>query len=242
VDPESGEWAHIQLAGEIVNPSFLALDRSKRFLYSVHGDMTYTTAFSIDGTTGRLSVPNQQDTGGRNPVHLALDPSGRFLVVADYSSGSVAVLPINPDGSLAPRSDLVALQGQPGPHPTEQTSSHPHHNPFDPRGRFFLVQPDASRLRADAGQHAALFRTRPVGHVAVCMQPGQRHCRHVPRRRRDGQSHADRPDSEDREPRDDRVQVEAITPAGSDGALRSSHSGTGRFFERRNSGLNSRDW
>lgn len=158
MDPASGNWSHVQLVEDIVNPSFLAFDRRKRFLYSVHGDMTYATAYTIDASTGRLKPLNQQDTGGTNGVHLAVDPTNRFLVVSNYSSGSVAVLPINADGSLAPLSDLVQLQGEPGPHPTQQTRSHPHHNPFDPSGHMLLV-PDkgldkifAFRLDTDQGK------------------------------------------------------------------------------------------
>lgn len=138
VDPATGDWAHVQNV-DLVNPSFLALDRNRRFLYSAHADLDYATAFAIDATTGRLTRLNRQATGGTNGVHLAVDASNRFLVVSNYASGSMAVLPINEDGSLAPLSDLVDLPGSPGPHPTQQTSSHPHHNPFDPQGSFFLV-------------------------------------------------------------------------------------------------------
>ena len=141
IDPVSGGWSHVQLVAGLENPSFLALDGSQRFLYSVHGDRTYATAFVIDPESGRLTRLNQQEVGGENPVHLAVDQTDRFLVVSNYSSGSLAVLPINTDGSLAPRSDLVELEGTPGPHPIRQTSSNPHHNPFDPGGRF-LVVPD----------------------------------------------------------------------------------------------------
>ncbi len=49
------------------------------------------------------------------------------------------MLPINPDGSLGALSDLVTLEGKPGPHRTEQASAHPHDVAFDPRGRFFIV-------------------------------------------------------------------------------------------------------
>lgn len=139
MDPASGAWTQSQLVEELVNPSFLAFDQHKRFLYSVHGDMTYATAFTIDASTGHLTRLNQQAVGGENPVHLAVDPSNRFLVTSNYSSGSVAVLPINADGSLAPLSDVVELKGTPGPHPTQQTSAHPHQNPFDPSGHFLLV-------------------------------------------------------------------------------------------------------
>ena len=139
IDPVSKDWAHVQLLPDLVNPSFLALDHERRFLYSAHGDMDYATAFAIDSTSGRLTLLNRENTGGTNGVHLAVDPSNRYLVVSNYSSGSMAVFPINADGSLAPRSDLVELPGSPGPHPTQQTSSHPHQNPFDPEGRFMLV-------------------------------------------------------------------------------------------------------
>src|SRR5207245_1577648 len=53
--------------------------------------------------------------------------------------GSVALLPVRADGSLAPLSDLATLMGTAGPHRTQQESSHPHHCPFDPSGRFIVV-------------------------------------------------------------------------------------------------------
>ena len=189
VDPVSGNWSHVQRVGDLESPSFLAIDRESRFLYSVHADEPYTSAFAIDPATGRLTYLNSQDNGGTNGVHLAVDPSNRFVVVSNYASGSMAVLPINADGSLAPRSDLVDLPGEPGPHPTQQTSSHPHHNPFDPQGRFLLVPDkgldrmfvfgldakDGTLVRADtpsiavqpgAGpRHAGFHPTLPVAYL-----------------------------------------------------------------------------
>ena len=79
------------------------------------------------------------ETGGLNGVHLAQSPDGRFMVVANYSSGSVAVLPVRPDGRLVNQVQLVELPGQPGPHRVEQTASHPHQIVFDPSGQFVLV-------------------------------------------------------------------------------------------------------
>src|SRR5262249_51314058 len=69
----------------------------------------------------------------------AVDPTGKFLIVANYGSGSVAVLPIAADGSLKDQHQLESLPGEPGPHKVEQTSSHPHDIVFDPSGRFVLV-------------------------------------------------------------------------------------------------------
>jgi len=139
VDPGTGNWTHVQLLKDVVNPSFLTLDQRERVLYSAHGDGDEATAFQIDAPSGRLSMLNRQPTGGKNGVSLVVDPTDRFLVVANYSSGTVAVLPINPDGSLAKLSDLVTLPGKPGPHRTEQATSHPHDVAFDPRGRFIVV-------------------------------------------------------------------------------------------------------
>jgi 6-phosphogluconolactonase len=98
IDPGSPEWRPVQLFTDLVNPSFLTLDRRGRFLFSAHGDASHALAFSIDEHTGELSLLNQQPTGGKNPVHVAVDPANRFLVVANYGTGTVGVLPINADG------------------------------------------------------------------------------------------------------------------------------------------------
>ncbi len=143
MDPVSGNWTPVQLVRDVVNPSFLALDRRQRSLYSVHGDGSHATAFEIDAQTGQLTLLNQQPTGGKNGVHLAVDSTNRFLVVANYSTGTVAVLPINRNGSLGALSDLVPMPGEPGPHRVEQASAHPHDCPFDRLGRFVVV-PDKS--------------------------------------------------------------------------------------------------
>jgi 6-phosphogluconolactonase (cycloisomerase 2 family) len=139
LDPESGAWTHIQRLGDLFNPSFLIVSRDQRFLYSVHGDGTYASSFSIDGSSGFLTPLNRAATGGSNGVHQAIDPSGRYMLVANYASGTVAVLPVRGDGALQDQVQLVELQGQPGPHRAQQASSHPHCVVFDPSGRFVLV-------------------------------------------------------------------------------------------------------
>src|SRR5262245_9847994 len=139
VDPATGVWIHVQHIGDLTNPSFLALSPDQRFLYSVHGDGNYATAFMLNEGTGEAKLLNRGATGGNNGVRQAVDPAGKFLIVANYSSGSVAVLPIAADGSLKDQHQLVTLPGEPGPHKVEQTSSHPHDIVFDPSGRFILV-------------------------------------------------------------------------------------------------------
>jgi len=139
VDPATAKWALVQLVDGVVNPSFLCFDREQKFLYVAHGDMDYVSAFAINRSNGTLSTLNREPCGGINPVHVAVDKSNQFLVVSNYTSGNVAVMPIKPDGAVGPLTDLVNLAGTPGPHRTQHASAHPHHNPFDMDGRFILV-------------------------------------------------------------------------------------------------------
>lgn len=139
VDQEQGTLKPVQVLKDLVNPSFLALNRANDRLYTVHGDQSEVSAFSIDKATGRLTFLNRQSCEGKNPVHLALDPSERFLVVSNHIGGSLAVLNVAEDGSLGTLNQLLKLEGPLGPHRVEQPFSKPHFNPFDPSGHFVLV-------------------------------------------------------------------------------------------------------
>ena len=139
--PETGACTLVQTLNELVNPSFLTFDPSQTHLYCVHGDLSEVSSFAIDAKTGELSKLNTVGTQGKNPVHLSVDPTGKFLAVANYATGGFAIFPIQDDGSLGELAHLESLPGEPGPHKVEQSSSHPHMIPFDPSGRF-LVIPD----------------------------------------------------------------------------------------------------
>ncbi|MFJ2158045.1 lactonase family protein [Streptomyces sp. NPDC087856] len=157
-------WTPLQTV-ELDNPTYLVADHTRRYLYAVHGDFTYISAYRIEPRTGLLTELGRQDTGGRNPAHLAVDPTNRFLVVANHSSGSVATLPLLADGRLGPVAHLLSLPGSPGPHRTEQTGCKPHHVPFSPDGRFVVV-PDKGldrifTLTLDGASGALAFGTRP---------------------------------------------------------------------------------
>jgi 6-phosphogluconolactonase (cycloisomerase 2 family) len=176
-DATTGAWTHVQHIGDLVNPSYLALSHDQHILYSVHGDEEYATAFALDPATGHARLLNRAATGGKNGVREAVDPSGKFLIVANYSSGSVAVLPIAPDGSLKDQHQLVQLPGDPGPHKVEQTSSHPHDIVFDPSGRFVLV-PDKGLDRVFVFRFdAATGQLTPTEQGSVKSRPvaGSRH-------------------------------------------------------------------
>lgn len=172
VDSATGAWSPLQHVDNLVNPSFLLLSRDQRHLYSVHGDETYASSFSVESESGRLTPLNRAETGGRNGVHQAIDPSGRFMLVANYSTGTVGVMPVREDGSLGDHAQVVALQGQPGPHRIEQTSSHPHQVIFDPAGRFVMI-PDKGLDRIFVFRFdPATGRLTPTEQGSVAARPG----------------------------------------------------------------------
>ena len=139
IESGSGAWVHAHHVGDLVNPSFLVTDPKRQVLYVVHGDCNFASAFAVDPLTGVLTLLGQAPTGGMNGVHQAVDPSGRWLVVANYGTGSVAVLPIRDDGSLEGWVHRLNLTGRLGPHRSEQASAHPHHVVFAPSSHFLLV-------------------------------------------------------------------------------------------------------
>ena len=139
VDTQTGALEAIQTVTGPVNPSFLTLSRNGERLYTVHGDMSDISAFKVDKAGGGVTFMNRQSTEGKNPVHLAIDPSGRYMVVSNHLGASLAVLPIAADGALEPLIQLVRLEGPLGPHRIEQQQAKPHFNLFDPAGRFVIV-------------------------------------------------------------------------------------------------------
>jgi 6-phosphogluconolactonase (cycloisomerase 2 family) len=139
IDPANGVLTLVQQVGGLVNPSVLCIDKSGDHLYSAHGDESEVSAFRIDRESGKLDFINRENCGGTNPVDLALDPSGRFLVVSNHITSSVAVLPVGADGHVGPVRQLEQLSGPLGPHRIEQPFAKPHANPFDAQGRFVYV-------------------------------------------------------------------------------------------------------
>ena len=105
-DAQSGVLTPLHRTTEIENPFFLAVSRDKRFLYAIHAEKfggdedEFVAAFALEGRSGRLKKLNQQSARGSASCYLDADPTGKTVVVANYSSGSVASLPLRADGSL----------------------------------------------------------------------------------------------------------------------------------------------
>lgn len=150
----TGELSRRQVLSGLVNPSYLALNTRGDRLYTVHGDGEAVSVLAVDPLNGSLQLMQTRACGGRNPVHLALDPQERFMIVSNHLSGNVAVLPLEADGALGPVSAHAHLPGQPGPHRSEQPFSKPHFNPFDPSGQWVLV-PDKGLDRIFSFRFAA---------------------------------------------------------------------------------------
>ena len=138
-DTATGVLSAPELAAETTNPSFLAIHPNHRFLYAV-GELTgqkagALTAFALDPNSGKLTPLNQQPSGGAGPCHVSLDRKGRHALIANYSGGSVAVLPINSDGTLREASAFVQHTGS-SINPKRQTTPHAHAFYLDAANRF----------------------------------------------------------------------------------------------------------
>jgi 6-phosphogluconolactonase len=137
-DAGTGQLRSTGVLAGVPNPSLLIEAPSGKTLYAVN-ELTSgsVTAVSV-GPDGTLKVINTQSTGGADPCHLSLDPSGRYLLSANYSSGSVSVHPVRADGGLGMRTDLVEVKGS-GPDLDRQEGPHAHQVLPDSDGRYVLV-------------------------------------------------------------------------------------------------------
>jgi 6-phosphogluconolactonase len=142
----TGQLTPIGLAAELPNPSFLIADRANKHLYAAtemgaHGPKDANGAISsyaIDPRTGSLRLLNTVDSSGGGTCHLALDRTGKVLIVVNYASGSVASFAVNADGTIGRRTGFDMHTGS-SVDPERQPSPHPHEVVFSPDNRFAFV-------------------------------------------------------------------------------------------------------
>ncbi len=144
--PETGALAQPQLAVDVVDPPFLAIHPGGRLLYS-SGQMAdadgnvigAVNAYSLDPTTGRLTLLNQQPScGPRTPCHVSVDRTGRFALATNYPNGAVAVFPIEADGRLGLMTGFAQHHGA-SMNPARQEGPHTHSINMDPTNQWALV-------------------------------------------------------------------------------------------------------
>jgi len=153
VDPDTGNLTHVSTTGGLINPTFLVLAPAKYRLYAVNeissaaGDSGRVSALAIDPLTHELTLLNSQSSHGFSPCYVSLDPTGRYLLAANYESGNLCILPILEDGRLGQASDVVQLHGS-GPH-ERQEGPHAHMIRPGPQGRhLFAVDLGSDRIFA----------------------------------------------------------------------------------------------
>src|SRR6476469_7625738 len=138
------------------SPSCLALNAAGTRLYSANetdragaGHQGTVSAFAINRAGGQLTLLHSVPSGGAGPTYLSIHPSGKFVLVANYFGGSVAVLPILPDGRLGPSTDVKLDSGTIGPRRATNSPAgsfafsghdrtHAHMIQADPSGRYVL--------------------------------------------------------------------------------------------------------
>ena len=142
LDMKTGALTPRGVVRDVVNPSFLALHPSGRFLYAVSevsevgGDKTGAVrAFSVNAESGDLAPLNWKPSGGGGPCHLVVDESGRNVLVANYGGGSVSVLRIQDDGHLGDTAAFIQHEGS-SVNPRRQQGPHAHSINLDKANRF----------------------------------------------------------------------------------------------------------
>ncbi len=157
-DAATGKLTSLGLVAETASPSFLAVSPNGKFLYAVNETDTFNgkpggavSAYSIDRATGKLTFLNQVESKGAAPCHIAIDPSGKAAVVANYNSGTFASFPILPDGKIGEAASVMQDSGS-GPNKGRQEGPHAHE----------MVIADKLVLGADLGtDHIQLFHLDP---------------------------------------------------------------------------------
>jgi 6-phosphogluconolactonase len=144
-DANNAEIIPLGLAAETTNPSFVALHPNGRFLYAVNEVPNYkgpnsggVSAFSIDRATGKLTFLNEVASRGADPCYITVDKTGKYVLVANYTGGSVAVFPVLDDGKLGEASAFVQHTGK-GTNPERQEGPHAHSIDLSPDNRFAMV-------------------------------------------------------------------------------------------------------
>jgi 6-phosphogluconolactonase len=165
LNPETGAVKDLGLAVKTLSPSFLVLHPDKKHLYAVNEAAGGgASAFEIQGD-GSLRELNRQSSRGQGATHLSLDRTGKYLLVANYDSGSVAVLPIEADGSLGKATGFVQHKGrgpksnQEGPHAHSIYADADNRRVFVPDlglDKVFLYRFDASNGVLSAGEPPAV--------------------------------------------------------------------------------------
>jgi len=136
----TGEFKFVSSA-KADNPSYLAVSPDEKYVYAVNengNDKGSIAAYSFDKKTGTLTYLNKQPSGGDHPCFVSVDSKGRWVVAGNYTGGSLALLPVNTDGSLAPPKQVIKHEGH-GVNKDRQEKPHVHSTNFSPDYKYLFV-------------------------------------------------------------------------------------------------------
>lgn len=141
LNTESGVLSPVERTAGVENPFFIAISPDQKFLYSIHAptfggkDPEQVAAFRLDGHSGKMTLLNRQSTQGTASCFLEVDQTGKSLLVANYSSGSVASYSIQADGSLSESVSFVQHTGA-SVNPARQKEPHAHCFVISPNNKY----------------------------------------------------------------------------------------------------------
>src|SRR5271157_110560 len=140
-DVETGKLTAKGLAAETRDPSFVAVHPNGRFVYAVNesGKESAVSAFALDAQSGKLTLLNQLPALGEDPCYITFDKTGKYVLIANYTSGNVAVFPVLADGKLGEHTALLTDEGVIGPNKERQEGPHAHWIGLSARNRFAYV-------------------------------------------------------------------------------------------------------
>ena len=140
-DASSGKLEPLGVAAETADPSWIAIHPNGKFLYAVKeaGKNSMVSGFALNAQTGKLTLLDQLPALGEDPCYISLDKTGKYLLVANYSSGNVVVFPVGADGKLGPATANVRDEGPLGPNKERQEGPHAHWIETSVGNRFAFV-------------------------------------------------------------------------------------------------------
>jgi 6-phosphogluconolactonase len=136
---ETGKLAYLNEIDDVKNPSYLCVSKNNKFIYAVNetGKNGEVSAFKFEPVNGKITFINKQTSAGADPCYISVDEYQKNVFVANYSSGSLAVLPVNKDGSLKPPSQVIQDEGK-GPDTSRQEKGHVHTAYLSPDEKYLL--------------------------------------------------------------------------------------------------------
>jgi 6-phosphogluconolactonase len=171
---ETGKLAYLSEIDGVNNPSYLTLSANNKFIYAVNelpkGEVS---AFSFEPKTGKMTFINKQSTLGADPCHISVDKAQKNLIIANYSRGNVAVMPLNKDGSIANGMQTVHDDGH-SINKERQESAHAHMAILSPDEKYVLYNDlGTDKINVFKYRPSKEPRIEPATPAFVSVTPGE---------------------------------------------------------------------